>query len=171
MHFKPEYPPRAETPFTLKGRYPGLRSGRAASHGDSESETAGVAHSGIVARPTVAYRCGGSTGIRRPLGSAGVPTPEPVVPGQPAKDRGGSCSASGHPHLFPVEPLRRNRTGTRELGDSNLLEYGQAPRKRIRMTPLGLGSAISGGGRARVNMSKHIQKKPLAVDLTRFLSL
>ena len=78
--------------------------------------------------PTVAYRCGGSTGIRRPLGSAGVPTPEPVVPGQPAKDRGGSCSASGHPHLFPVEPLRRNRTGHPRTGA--ILTYWNTARRR-----------------------------------------
>lgn len=46
------YPPRAETPFAFQGRYPGLRTGRAAfPWGFRLLQTAGVAHSGIVARP------------------------------------------------------------------------------------------------------------------------
>lgn len=51
MNFNSWTPPRAETPFALKGRYPGLRIGRAAFPWGFRLANGRIARSGIVARP------------------------------------------------------------------------------------------------------------------------
>jgi hypothetical protein len=113
--------------------------------------------------PTVAYRCGGSTGIRRPLNGPSPPT-----------GRRATCRPlSGHPHLFPVEPPRRNRMGHPRTAEILPHRGGfKAKESGSERSPGGLGYPhFRAGGERRADMSKHIQKKPLAVDLTRFLSL
>ncbi len=113
-------------------------------------------------------------GAAQELGDHSVPPAfdfgSPSYRGKPAKDCGGSFSVSGHPHLFPVELWPRNSAGAPEnMGRILPEDCGRGPvRQALRR---GFKHASRGRGRARANMSKHIQKKPLPVDLTRFLSL
>ena len=104
--------------------------------------------------PTVAHRCGGSTGIRRPLNGPSSPT-----------GRRAACGAlSGHPHLFPVEPPRRNRTGAPEnSGDSTSSGWVQSQGKADRKVPREvLGTSISGRAESPYEYVKAHSKKTVS---------
>ena len=73
---------------------------------------------------------------------------------------------------FPLNPPGETGWGTREQRKFYRIGVGSKPGKWIGKIPgRPWVPPFRGGRRACADMSKHIQKKPLAVDLTRFLSL